>query len=92
MCLPVDRVRRFGAAQKAPSWRSALDARQGVGTLTNLDPERELSTTLQQAAVATRQLYSALASQPIERLLWKERRPARRVEAGRPRLRLASGG
>lgn len=29
---------------------------KGIGTLTNLDPERELSTTLQQAVVATRQL------------------------------------
>jgi hypothetical protein len=29
---------------------------KGIGTLTNLDPERELSTILQQAVVATRQL------------------------------------
>jgi hypothetical protein len=88
---PGDRVRQFGDRSKGT--RMPIDPSmlaKSIATLTALDPERDLASTLEQAVVAAKQLFEVDAAGIMDadadgRLGWGQRLgPARPDPGGQP--------
>jgi putative methionine-R-sulfoxide reductase with GAF domain len=63
LAWPVDRVRQFGDRTKAHAMPiDPARLARSIATLTDLDPERDLTSTLQQAVVAAKQLFAVDAA------------------------------